>query len=81
MEALGLVYVLIIIAGAILLCLLVWAPMKLYSINKELQSLNAAFRKYAEDKRDADKTQTKLLAAIANALEPVVHTTKLDSEN
>jgi hypothetical protein len=55
MQFLSLLYILATLIGAAVLCLLAWAPLKLYSIHRELQLLN-----------QEAKVQTKLLASIAN---------------
>jgi len=75
MDSLGLplavIYILFIAALAVLLGLLFWAPMKLYGIYKELHMLNENFIVYAKRMKESQETQTKLLAAVANALNPV----------
>jgi hypothetical protein len=57
---LSLIYVAALAVAAILVGLLFWAPMKLYDIHRELKR-----------QREEMRTQTRLLAAIANAMNPV----------
>jgi hypothetical protein len=56
--------VLLFIVGLILAIALVLAPLKLYEIARELKTLNETLR-----------VHTRLLAAIANATNPVEETT------
>jgi len=71
MELLGFLYLIGSIVLLVLLAFLFWAPMKLYGIHKELHTLNDNFLVYAKRMKDTQETQTRLLAAVANALNPV----------
>ena len=51
----GGLYLIASISFLVFMAVLIWAPMKLYAIHRELSAL-----------RDLSATQTKLLAAIAN---------------
>ena len=55
MEALAFLYLIGVAVGMVFLGLLVWAPLKLYAIHRELVKMNAETQR-----------QTTLLAAIAH---------------
>ena len=52
-------FVLIVLGCIVLAVMLFWAPMRLYSIHKELRTLN-----------EIQRNQTRLLASIVNVLDP-----------
>lgn len=56
LDVLFVLYLLAALVGLYFTILLIWAPMKLYAIHRELQILN-----------DETHIQTRLLASLANA--------------
>jgi len=62
-------FAIVLIGGLLLvgLILLIWAPMKLYDIHRDLQMLNANMK----EQNELLRVHTPLLASIANAADPV----------
>lgn len=70
MQILIVLYIILIVVGLVLTIALILAPLKLYEISAELKKLN-----------DVMGDHTRLLAAIANATNPVGKVDQQDSQN